>query len=184
MIAKADVNIRQATNADHHHIAILHAKSWQENYAEVLSADYLAHKVLAERLTVWCRRLSSPNTNQCVFVLEVKNKFVGFVCVIGANHNTYGTIIDNLHISAKYKGYGLGTLLLNRAAQWANQHFVALPLYLEVLACNPNAIRFYASLGATKVATGYWQTPCNNQAKEFLYCWSSAEQLMTECSAR
>ena len=184
MVAKADVNIRQATSADLDNIASLHAKSWQENYAQVLSADYLNNKVLAERMRLWTTRLNSPSAKQCVFVAEVNHEFVGFICMFGANHKTYGTIIDNLHVKAHYKGYGLGRLLINTAAKWANQHYAALPLYLEVLACNTNAMGFYSSLGASNVATAYWHTPCNNQAQEFVYCWPSAERLMTESSAR
>ena len=184
MVSKADVNIRLATRVDLDNIASLHAKSWQENSAQVLSADYLENKVLTERIALWTTRLNYPSAKQGVFVAEVNHEFVGFICVLLANHKTYGTIIDNLHVKANYKGFGFGTLLLHSAAKWANQHDAKQPLYLEVLACNTSAMGFYSSLGATNVANAYWHTPCNNQAKEFIYCWPSAEWLMNKSSVK
>lgn len=168
--------------ADLQHIASLHAKSWQEHYHQVLCADYLKNKVLTERMALWTERLNTPASNQCVFIAEVDGELAGFICILGAHHKTYGTIIDNLHVKAGYKGYGLGTRLLNVAAQWVSEHYPNLPLYLEVLACNPNAIGFYSSLGATKIACAYWHTPCDNQAKEYAYGWPSPEHLLTNSS--
>lgn len=173
-----DINIRLATIADLRDIALLHAKSWQENYTEVLSADYLDNKVLAERTALWTTRLQSPSTDQSVFIANVNDEFAGFICIFGANHKTYGTIIDNLHVKACYKGQGIGTHLLNTAAQWTNEHYGNLPLYLEVLACNTKAMGFYSALGAKNIATAYWHTPCGNQTKEFVYSWPSAKALM------
>jgi GNAT superfamily N-acetyltransferase len=177
-----DVKIKKATMTDLQYIANLHAKSWQENYHQVLCADYLKNKVLAERMVLWSKRLSTPASNQCVFIAVVDGELAGFICILGANHKTYGTIIDNLHVKANYQGQGLGTMLLNVAALWVSEYYPNLPLYLEVLACNPNAIGFYASLGATKVASAYWHTPCNNQAKEYVYAWPSPERLLENSS--
>jgi GNAT superfamily N-acetyltransferase len=176
------LKIKKATVADLERIACLHAKSWQENYHQVLSADYLKNKVLAERMALWKKRLVTPASNQCVFIAQVDGKLAGFICIFGANHKTYGTIIDNLHVKAGYKGDGLGTRLLNVAAQWGSEHYPDLPLYLEVLACNYNAIDFYTSLGAVKIASAYWHTPCNNQAKEYAYGWPSPEHLLANSS--
>jgi len=49
--------LRKSIEKDISGIANLHALSWQENYNEVLSKNYLEHKVLDERLGVWTKAL-------------------------------------------------------------------------------------------------------------------------------
>jgi GNAT superfamily N-acetyltransferase len=178
------IKLRLAKIIDLENIACLHAQSWQENYNEVLSVDYLANKVVADRMVLWTTRLTSPEANQAVFVAEHGQVFVGFICLFAENHQTYGTIIDNLHVKASYKGKGVGTLLLNTAAQWANKAYPEIGLYLEVLACNSKAMGFYSSLGAINTTSGYWHTPCDSKVKEFVYCWSSAKMLMAEIMSK
>ena len=170
--------IREAKLDDLANIAGLHAQSWRDNYHSVLSADYLNDKVFPEREAVWMARLSNPQSNQIVFVAEVDDAFCGFICVLGANHPKYGTIIDNLHVKVGSKGEGTGSSLLAAAASWAIANYCGHDLYLEVLACNTNAIGFYESRGAQNIATAYWHTPCDNKVKEFIYSWGSAENLM------
>ncbi len=171
------IQFKDATAADLSDIATLHAKSWQENYHEVLSVEYLKDKVLTERTAVWTDRLTSPKSNQHVIIAKVDGEFAGFISIFGANHEKYGTIIDNLHVLPTFKSCGIGTKLLKAAAEWANQFDASLPLYLEVLACNTKAMGFYSSLGAEHIATSYWHTPCDSQAKEYVYSWPSAEAL-------
>lgn len=166
-----------ATLADLTSIAALHAKSWQENYHPVLSAEYLKNEVLNERVKVWKKRLTLPSKNQQVIIANVNDEFAGFISVFGDNHKEYGTIIDNLHVDSTFKGRGIGTQLLNVAAKWAEQHYPSFPMYLEVLACNTNAMGFYASLAGENIATGIWHTPCDNQVKEYVYSWPSAQTL-------
>lgn len=170
--------LTDATQDDFSDIATLHAKSWQENYHEVLSADYLKDKVFTERNTLWIERSTFPKNNQQVIVAKVDGELAGFICVFADNHEKYGTIIDNLHVAARFKGCGIGTKLLQVAAKWAYQFDASLPLYLEVLACNTKAMGFYASLGAKQIATAYWHTPCGNQTKEYVYGWHSAKTLI------
>lgn len=180
---KKVVIISKATVADIENIACLHAISWQENYREALSADFLDNKVLADRMALWTMRLNTPTANQSVFIAYVEDELVGFISIFGANHKTYGTIIDNLHVKGNYKGYGLGTRLLNTAALWANEHYANVSLYLEVLACNVKAMGFYSSLGANNIAASYWQTPCNNKTKEYVYSWPSIATLIAKSTA-
>jgi len=167
------ITIREACLADLGSIAKLHAQSWRENYNEVLSADYLENKVFAEREAVWTERFSSPQENQLVLVAEVDDVFCGFVCVLGAHHPEYGTIIDNLHVKAASKGEGIGSLLLSAAASWSVANYARYDLYLEVLACNEKAIGFYQAKGAKNIAISYWHTKCGNKVKEFIYSWGS-----------
>lgn len=171
------LEFKGATLENLDNIARLHAKSWQENYHQVLSADYLQDKVFNERTLIWSKRLAEPKSNQYVIIALVNGNFAGFISIFGANHQEYGTIIDNLHVASDFKGYGLGTRLLNLAAKWAGQHYKNDAVYLEVLACNTNAIGFYTSLGGKNVASGIWHTPCDNHTKEYIYSWPSAQAL-------
>jgi ribosomal protein S18 acetylase RimI-like enzyme len=172
------ITIREARLGDLANIAELHAQSWRDNYHAVLSADYLEKKVFTDREIVWTARLTKPQSNQLVLVAEFEGNFCGFICVLGANHPKYGTIIDNLHVKAGSKGQGTGSSLLTAAASWAMANYCGHDLYLEVLACNSNAIGFYESRGAQNIATAYWHTPCDNKVKEFIYSWGAAENFM------
>jgi ribosomal protein S18 acetylase RimI-like enzyme len=172
------ITIRESRLGDLVDITELHAQSWRDNYHAVLSADYLGKKVFTDRKVVWTARLTKPQSNQLVLVAELDGTFCGFICVLGANHPKYGTIIDNLHVKVGSKGQGTGSSLLTAAASWAMANYSGHDLYLEVLACNTNAIGFYESRGARNIATAYWHTPCDNKAKEFIYSWGSADNLV------
>ena len=137
------VIIRAARIDDLANIAELHAQSWRENYNQVLSADYLDKKVFTEREAVWTARFNKPQSNQLVLVAELAGVFCGFICVLGANHPQYGTIIDNLHVKKASKGQGIGSRLLAAAASWSIVNYDSHDLYLEVLECNSRAIGFY-----------------------------------------
>lgn len=173
--------IREANVEDLANIAELHAQSWRDNYHTVLSADYLDKKVFSERKAVWTERFSNPKVSQLILVAEVEYVFCGFICIVGANHPTYGTIIDNLHVKPGNKGQGIGSALLSAAASWSIANYSDENLYLEVLECNPNAMGFYQAKGAKNIATSYWHTPCKNQVKEFIYSWGSPENLARNC---
>nr|WP_269468582.1 GNAT family N-acetyltransferase [Alteromonas sp. ASW11-130] len=161
------------TEKDQSNIADLHAQSWKENYGKVLSADYLNTKILHDRNEVWRHRLENPTTNQLVLVAEANREFCGFICAFGAHHPEFGTIIDNLHVKAERKGSGIGSMLLQAAGKWALEHFSEHDLYLEVLECNPKAIKFYERKGGKHIDLAYWTTPCGNKAREFIYSWGS-----------
>ena len=171
------VNIREARLDDLANIAALHAQSWRENYNQVLSADYLNDKVFLEREAVWTARINQPQSNQLVLIAELDGAFGGFICVLGANHPQYGTIIDNLHVKSASKGQGTGSRLLAAAASWSMANYSGHDLYLEVLECNSKAIGFYQAKGAKNIATAYWHTPCDNKVKEFIYSWGAPDNL-------
>jgi len=178
------ITIREACLGDLSNIASLHAQSWRDNYNEVLSADYLDKKVFTEREAVWTERLTQPQNNQLVLVAEIDDVFCGFICVLGANHPKYGTIIDNLHVKAASKGQGTGSRLLAAAASWSIANYRDHDLYLEVLACNSKAMGFYQAKGASNIATAYWNTSCGNKVKEFIYSWGTPENLVKELARK
>ena len=168
---------REATLEDLSNIAELHAQSWRENYREALPAEYLKESVSSDRKNIWTERLIAPSLNQHVLVAEDNGDLCGFICTFGANHPEYGSIVDNLHVSSKVKGQGIGTKLFIAAAKWASTNYKDYDLYLEVLECNENAIRFYNYLGGKNIGSAYWHTPCGNKVKELIYSWGKPEIL-------
>ena len=169
--------LREANLNDLSNIAKLHTQSWRENYSGVLSAEYLNEDVVSDRNKVWTERLTTPSANQYVLIAENNDDFCGFVCVFGAKHSKYGSIVDNLHVNSKIKGQGIGTKLLISAAKWAVTNYKDHELYLEVLENNKSAIGFYESLGGRKIDSAFWHTPCGNEVTEFIYSWGSPELL-------
>ncbi len=169
--------LREASQDDLVNIAELHAQSWRENYNSVLTEKYLNEMVHSDRAKVWEERLNNPPANQYILIAEADGVFCGFVCVYGAKHPKFGTIIDNLHVNSDIKGKGIGTKLLISAATWAVAHYKTDNLYLEVLECNSKAIGFYESLGGKNLDIAYWYTPCGNKVKEFIYSWGLPENL-------
>ncbi|MDX2319581.1 MAG: GNAT family N-acetyltransferase [Moritella sp.] len=172
--------LREASLKDLSDIAALHAQSWRENYSGALSAEYLNEHVSSDRTKIWTERLTNPSFNQYVLIAEDDGVLCGFVCVYGAKHPKYGTIIDNLHVNSSIKGQGLGTTLLIAAAKWAATNYKDHDLHLEVLELNENAIKFYKSLGGRNIALSYWDTPCGNKVKEFIYSWGTPEVLANQ----
>jgi ribosomal protein S18 acetylase RimI-like enzyme len=169
---------RDARIGDINAIADLHAQSWRENYASVLSQDYLDNRVLTERQTLWTTRLSTLSEEQFILVVENEGEVIGFVCAFANRHEKYGTILDNLHVKQLYKGKGLGCQLMSKVAKWVVERDAEQGLFLEVLECNQKAIEFYERRGGQRVAEGYWQTPCGNEAKEYIYYWASPAKLL------
>lgn len=173
--------IRAAKAEDLTYIAALHALSWQQNYQQALSAEFLQEQVLHDRTNLWNKRFSHPEPNQQVLLAELDGHFAGFICVYAAHHPEYGSLIDNLHVEPNMKGKGIGSLLMQQAAQWLEQQHPDVGVYLEVLACNTKAAQFYQSRQGQNTASGYWSTPCGNQVEEFIYTWENPRRLQQAC---
>lgn len=144
---------RNATKKDIEGIAVLHAKSWQENYRGALSDDFLDNRALSDRMTVWRERLQNSDSEKQVIVAELDGKIEGFVCFFFEHNLSFGTLLDNLHVSLKLKGQGIGTKLMRIAAKAIDKMHPDSSMYLWVLEQNLDAIRFYEALGGKKLET-------------------------------
>lgn len=136
---------RKARQEDAQQIAALHAISWQQNYRGVFSDYYLDEEVLPNRIRVWQDRLNNPSKNQLVLLAEEKGEVVGFVCAYLDQDATYGTYLDNLHVSSKMQGSGIGTQLMGKLAE-ALKNSSKQGIYLWVIEGNDLAINFYDTL--------------------------------------
>lgn len=167
---------RLANLSDLKNVASLHAKSWQQTYSGILSDEYLDKKVLEDRLGVWHERLAHKNGNQTLLLAEENNNLLGFICLMEEPEKER-VLLDNLHVDESYKGRGIGKELIARALA-SLDGLKGRGLYLEVLAKNENAIRFYERLKGVCTESNTWSSPCGNDVKEFVYFWPSAVELL------
>lgn len=144
---------RTASKKDALAIAKLHAISWQQNYRNTFSDNFLDHEVTKERQTVWQKRLADPPQNQFVQVAEINDVVVGFVCGYIDDHPEYGTLIDNLHVSSEYIGQRIGERLMALAATFLIRRDENASMYLWVLTSNLKAIKFYERIAGKALET-------------------------------
>lgn len=166
---------RQAGLRDLNAIANLHAKSWQETYIGILSDEYLDKDVLKDRLDVWRERLINKSANQTVLLAEEASNLLGFICLV-KSPSAETILLDNLHVDSSHKGKGLGKQLIDRALSCLGD-LKGQSLYLEVLAKNENAIRFYERLEGKRTEVNIWNSPCGSKVEEFVYVWSNVDRL-------
>jgi len=95
-----------------------------------------------------CRKTSGK-----IFVAEVENQIVGFVCLWLKVHSeeldeepAEYAFISDLVILPAYRGQGLGRTLLRTAEEYARRHG-ATTFKLEVLAKNEGALSLYQRHG-------------------------------------
>lgn len=167
---------RIANTSDTQKIAQLHARSWQQNYSGSFSKDFLENKVHADRLSVWEERLKSTSTNQYILLAEENMELVGFCCAYFNENKEYGTYLDNLHVSKKGSGKGLGTklihFLITEMAVRSNHRF-----YLWVLENNHSAIRFYENLNGERAETLQANDIGDASFSKIRYVWKNIEDL-------
>jgi ribosomal protein S18 acetylase RimI-like enzyme len=173
------VRIRPAHIEDAEAIANLHANSWRVAYRGILSDEFLDNEVATDRLKTWQDKFNCAKNNQKIWVAEDSDDLAGFICIYGDEHETLGTFIDNLHVAAAHQGQGIGRQLMHTVAEWVNHHCASKGLYLEVLADNQQAQRFYQGLAGKPVKSQWWQPPGDGEkVKEWLYAWQHADLVM------
>lgn len=145
------MNIRTAREADLPAIAALQAESWQDAYADVFPAAYLAHRVTGDLERHWRDLEIQPGD---VVLVAEEDGLIGFIAV-WCRPDPY---IDNLHVRPRLRSRGVGAALMQAAAQQLIQkgHRTA---YLWVVESNKRAVRFYERLGGL----------CTDQAAQDLY---------------
>jgi GNAT superfamily N-acetyltransferase len=130
-------------------VAALHATSWRSAYRGMLPDDYLDNQVVADRQTVWHRRLVEQPAEQAFGIVaeDAAGRLIGFAYVLPGHDPVWGSLVDNLHVHPDAKGGGIGRRLLQAIARELGPAHTQ-PLFLWVLDANEPAKRFYARLGA------------------------------------
>ena len=171
------MTIRAATPADVTAIAQLHAESWRVAYRGMLQDDYLDRAIYAERQALWEERFASSPANQFVIVAEMAGSAVGFACIYGNEDTIWGSFLDNLHVSPDQKRKGIGTVLIERVAEWSLKSWPSAGMYLWVLESNTTAMRFYEKLGGRCAGEGVWTPPDGGEHRKLRYAWDSVKGL-------
>lgn len=167
------VRFRVADRSDYKKIAELHAKSWQQNYRGTFSDNFLNEEVHRERLAVWEERFLLPSENQYVLLVEEDGMLLGFCCAYIDENDSYGSYLDNLHVSSKANGRGLGTLLMQKLAEEINRRHGMDKLYLWVLDTNEAAIDFYERLKGRREETIKADDIGDTEFWKVRYVWDS-----------
>jgi GNAT superfamily N-acetyltransferase len=145
-------------------IAALHAESWRATYRGIFTNAYLDYQVEADRLRHWQAHVPELVEGLGeIYLATVKSVAVGFVCIEIGPEKELGAYVNNLHVLPQTRGQGVGNLLLETAATWAQKHD-ATQLYLHVYEDNLQARQFYAHDGWHAVAREIDDLPGGGQA--------------------
>jgi hypothetical protein len=166
-------DIRRATPDDAQAVARLHAESWRSAYRGSLSDEYLEERVFADRLSLWSEKFSSRDSDALLVLLaSCGAEPIGFVCAILDQDETWGALIDNLHVLPAWKGKGLGRKLMVEAARWVAGRRPGSPLHLWVIEGNEEARSFYERLGGRPLDRKLWSAPDGSAAGLVRYVWN------------
>lgn len=145
---------RYAGSGDAEAVARLHADSWRRHYRGTYSDAYLDGDVVADRLAVWSGRLAAAAGTRTVLAEDAADgALLGFVHVVLDDDPAWGSLVDNLHVTAARQRTGVGRALLARAAAEATALASSPALHLWVLEQNTPAQAFYAAMGGSHVET-------------------------------
>ena len=149
------MRIREATVTDAATIASLHAESWRSAYRGILTDKFLDNDVHRERLALWQERFalaqarSTHQPKMFVLLAEQDSRPAGFASIFVEDDPTYGSLLDNLHVSPEITRQGTGRQLLSECARRLLTDGSRAGLYLWVIDKNRNAQKFYEKAGAT-----------------------------------
>ena len=166
------IKYRRANSKDAKKIALLHTESWQQNYADILTKDYLQNHLKEDRLGMWARRFSSHNPKQFVLLAEDGSDLSGFVCIYLDEDVHFGALVDNLHVTSQQKGRGIGKNLIKQSAEWVYRQRPESKMYLWVYEKNLAAINVYEHWGAVQQERKLYNNPDGSTAFILKYVWS------------
>ena len=169
----AEVTLRVATPRDAAAIAGLHADSWRRHYRGAYDDAYLDGPVFEDRKAVWTERLTDTSrTGTTTVVAEHDATVIGFAHIMFDADPAWGSLLDNLHVTAERKRDGVGTALLRASARAVVARPAPGGLYLWVLEQNTAAQAFYRARGGTPVERALrGPFPGGGTAFAFRYAW-------------
>lgn len=169
--------IREATEQDAVDVATMHACSWRSAYQGLLSEQYLAHDVDADRLSVWRQRFAEPIRDDFkVFIATEADRAVGFACVF-LERSSSTARLDNLHVVPEARGRGIGRRLIATTAAWVAEREPDATFYLWVFEENVAARRFYRTLGAREDGLEEHETPDGQRLRAVRCQWDTPHAL-------
>ena len=182
-MVQADLAFRRARGDDADSIALLHADNWRRHYRGAYADTYLDGDVLADRQAVWRQRLEDPVVEAATLLTEEGGQLLGFVHVVVDDDPTWGSLVDNLHVTSARQRGGIGTALLAAAASVVTGRGQG-GLYLWVLEQNTPAQAFYRARGGACVGRGRVPPPAgiphrlNGSPTALRYAWPDPSVLL------
>ena len=141
------IKLRKAIFSDFTAIAELHAENWRQTYRGILSDQFLDYEVEKDRIETWHERLHSPGPNQLVIVATLNEVIQGFCCLFLDDDPVFGSLIDNLHVTAAMQKSGIGKMLVRDCVKHICDKAHTKKMYLWVYEANTNARIVYERLG-------------------------------------
>lgn len=152
-VTQPRLRYRIAGPPDAGRVAALQTKSWRRTYRGIFTDAYLDGDLYGELAKIWRRRFADNDQRRHTVVAEVGRDLVGVAHTVVDDDLTWGSLLDNLHVAADYKRYGIGSHLMAHSARTVLELASKPGLHLWVNQQNPDARAFYAARGGTHVET-------------------------------
>jgi ribosomal protein S18 acetylase RimI-like enzyme len=181
----SDVTIRSATEADAAAIAAIHAASWRDAYAGILSSDFLNGDIEGNRLDLWTRRFRDQPPSQLVDVaLDSTGTVMAFACSYADFDDRWGSLVDNLHVLPRFRGRGVGERLLRSIVAQLEAESPERGLHLWVFEANVAGLRFYNRLGGRVVEKKASEIPAAGGKAVLRVHWAAPSEVLWTASLR
>ncbi|MEL6609302.1 MAG: GNAT family N-acetyltransferase [Pseudomonadota bacterium] len=142
------VNIRRGLPTDREALRSIHSASWRDAYKDIVPPEAFGAPFQA----VMSRRWDQWPADRVIYVAQSEEAgadILGFAALVQTS--APGWCLDNLHMDPLARGQGVGRALFARAARHVlGAQNGASNLWLEVLARNTAARRFYGRLGGVE----------------------------------
>ena len=137
--------IRIAEDADIKKIADLYIHNWRETYRGLISDDYINGLTLDYAVAKWSEYIHSGD--HMVLVAYEDGAFAGFAGCKPEREIENCLLLDSLHVFPCYRDRGLGSLLIQKCLEYANNKGFNC-LSINIINGNDKAKQLYMKLGA------------------------------------
>jgi ribosomal protein S18 acetylase RimI-like enzyme len=159
-MAKLEVLIRTATEADAPDIAQIHMASWRGAYRGVIPDAAIDARTVEGATEMWLANLGKFPENLTV-AERPDRQIAGFSCagpVTNAEHSApYEFEVYALHVRPDVRQHGIGAALLHQAMARARDQLHMRSLIVWTLEDLRLSRRFYEREGGKVVKHGHWQ---------------------------
>ena len=160
-------------------IGLLHAASWRAAYRGILLDEFLDGDLVSNRVAFWERRLTDHAAFSGGYLATSNNAPAGFTFAFFNADETWGTLLDNLHVRPDIRRRGVGRVLLRALAMRCIEAAGAAGVFLWFYEQNLPAQRFYDSLGGIRRERQVVEVRGGGTAAEWRYSWPSADALLS-----
>jgi ribosomal protein S18 acetylase RimI-like enzyme len=151
MPASAELKFRPAGPDDAQAVAALHAHRGRRHYRGAYSDAFLDDEAAGFLADEWTSRLAEPDPRDRTILAELDGAVAGLAHTVLDRSETWGALLDNLHVAYGLKRQGIGSGLLAMTARTVLRERPSSGLYLWVLEQNAGARAFYAALDGVSV---------------------------------